>query len=115
MIMKNRLTPESMFEKSGGGVRPSRGQQCGHFRRARKVHASRPSNVAAPGDGRTPTGALAAAKVSFKTGSESVFRGPGLEFRLQAVARGSRLKAELQTPSAALPVSLQTGCEQKQP
>ena len=113
--MKNRLTPESMFEKSGGGVRPSRGQQCGHFRRARKVHASRPSNVAAPGDGRTPTEALAAAKASLKTGSESVFGDPGLEFRLQAAARGSRLKAELQTPSAARPASLQTGCEQKQP
>ena len=58
---------KSMFEKSAGGVRPSRAQQREHCRGTRKVHAIRPSYIAAPGDGRTPSSPVAAAKASFQT------------------------------------------------
>jgi hypothetical protein len=43
--------------------------------------------------------------------SQSLFENQGSEFRLQAAARGNRLKAELRTPNDALPAIFQTGSQ----
>jgi hypothetical protein len=43
-----------------------RAQQREHFGRTRKFHASRPSHVAAPADGRTPSASLSQPKRVFK-------------------------------------------------
>ena len=56
-------------------------------------------------------GALGAALAAWHSQSNAAPSrdDPGLEFRLQAAAHGNRLKAELQTPSAAQPAPFQTG------
>ena len=71
LAASSQIEAPSLFEKSGGGVRPSRAQQRGHFWRTQKVHATRPSNLAASGDGRTPFRIVATAKASFQTGPKS--------------------------------------------
>ena len=66
-----RTAAESGFEKSVPERARPRAQRRESSRPARKVQATRASNVAAPEDGRTPSETGTASKTNFPTGSKS--------------------------------------------
>jgi hypothetical protein len=59
-----------MFEEHLSECARPRAQQVGYAGRAQRARTHLPANVAAPGDGLTPSGVGTTAKASFETGSK---------------------------------------------
>ena len=64
-VFRNRSLRACLKSPTPECARP-RAQRGEHFKHAQEIHARRPSNVAAPGDGRTPAQPVTAPKHFFK-------------------------------------------------